>query len=106
MSLTPPGNPEHFKSTFWLACMDAQVWEMKEALAKNDMVQFKKELCDCILVGYDALRLMGFEDSTFAIFSRFAQNLPKFTKKALKVNPRDTDWYLAKIEKIRKELGH
>ena len=105
MSLTQPGNPEHLKAAFWIACMDAQVWEMKEALAKNDMTQLKKELADCVLVGLDALRLMGFGDSLFICMQRLMLNLPKFTPEALAANPRDTDWYLTKIAKIRAELG-
>ena len=85
--------------------MDAQVWEMKEALAKNDMTQLKKEIADCVLVGLDGLRLMGFGDALFIFMERFSQNLSKFTPEALAANPRDTDWYLAKIAKIRAELG-
>src|SRR6266571_9086055 len=105
MSLTPPGNPEHLRARFWIACMEAQVWEMKEALAKNDFRQLRKELADCALVAFDAIRLMGLGDAFNVILERAVSNVPKFTEEALKENPRDTDWYLAKIEKIRKELG-
>ena len=105
MSLVQTGsNPEHMSAKFWVVCMEAQVWEMKEAFAHNDYSQLRKELADCALVSFDAIRLMGLGDAFNVILERSAGNLPKFTEEALKANPRDTDWYLAKIEKIKKEL--
>src|SRR5437660_12368062 len=85
--------------------MDEQVWEMKAAIANGDFNQFKKELADCALVAYDGIRLMGLGDSFHAILERAIANVPKFAEEALKGAPRDTAWYLAKIEKIKKELG-
>lgn len=106
MSLTESGNPEHLKLAFWIACMDAQVWEMREAAAKNDFRQFRKELADCALVALDAIRLLGLGDSFMSILDRSISNVPKFTEEGLaKTGPRDTAYYLAKIERIKKELG-
>jgi len=105
MSLTPSGNPEHLKANFWVVCMETQLWEMKEALAKNDFVQFRKELADCALVALDAIRLLGLGDGFNTVLTRAVANTAKFTPDALAQAPRDTEWYLAKIERIKKELG-
>lgn len=105
MSMTQPGNPEHLKASFWVACMEAQVWEMKECLAKNDFEHYLKELADCAGVAFDAIRLLSGKDAFYVIFSRFLENAWKFTPAALEAKPRDTKYYLDKIEKIKKELG-
>jgi len=105
MSLTPSGNPEHLKANFWIVCLDTQVWELREALAKNDFRQFEKELVDCVLVGLDALRLCLGKDAFNSILERAVANISKFTPEALAQAPRDTDWYLVKIEKIKESLG-
>src|SRR5439155_23693793 len=99
MSLTQPGNPEHIKAAFWIACMEAQIWEMKEQAAKGDYRHFFKEVADCVGVALDCIRLMGGGDSFEVIFSRFAENISKFTEKALDETPRIIEYYLAKIEK-------
>ncbi len=106
MSLIESGNPEHTKANFWLICMETQVWEMREALTENDFVQFRKELADCALVALDAIRLLGLGDGFNAIAARLVQNASKFTPEGLaKSGPRDTEYYLEKIAKIKAKLG-
>ncbi len=104
MSLTPSGNSEHKKPEFWMACMEAQVWEMKECLAKGDFEHFLVEMADCMSVTLDGIRLLSNKDAMQVFLARFAQNLSKFTPEGLKQAPRDTAWYLAKIEKIKHNL--
>lgn len=105
MSLLPTGNnPEHLKLAFWCACMEAQAWEMKEAMANNDFSQFRKESADCVLVGLDAIRHLGLGDAMQAVFLRMAENIPKFTNEGLSKTPRNTQYYLDKIANIRAKL--
>ena len=103
MSLTD-GSPEQKKAAFWIACMDAQVWEMRECAAKNDFDHFLVEMADCMGVALDGIRLLSGKDAMQVFLTRFAQNLSKFTPDALERAPRDTDWYLAKIATIKARL--
>ena len=105
MSICEPGNPEHMKLAFWIANMEAQVWEMKKAANQNDTEHYLKELADCALVAMDAIRLFSHKDAFNILFMRFVENVPKFAERKLSQMPRNTEYYLNKIEKIKKELA-